>query len=209
MKIVQGHEFFRSLPRLVSISALFPVRTVFPKTFAFPKLVLKVISAFGVKVFHLMRLLGLEKSNPAIPGGKDDIDSGVALLVITCDSGLYAAIGEIVSVWKWTVRQQSEPFPADASGPMELSPCKIVIYDSDLTDGSWKQALMKLRTAGDDPCILLASRVYDQYLWNEVIRCGGFDVIAKSANREQMARTLRFAWFWKKKLQQKPIGLRQ
>jgi hypothetical protein len=60
--------------------------------------------------------------------------------------------------------------------------------------------------AGSDPCILLASRVYDQYLLNEVVRCGGFDVLPKSGSREQFARTLRFAWFRKENSQNHRAG---
>jgi len=56
-------------------------------------------------------------------------------------------------------------------GPGQICPYKVVIYDSDLANADWKQAFMKLKAAGNEPCILLASRVYDQYLWNEVIRC--------------------------------------
>jgi hypothetical protein len=155
-------------------------------------------------VFDPMRLIGPEKSSAVIPKS-DDVDSGVTLLVVTRDESLYAAIRDTVSVWKWTVQQQLDPSPSAAFGPIEMSPCRIVVYDSDSGDGNWKEAFMNLKAAGGDPCILLASRVYDQYLWNEVIRCGGFDVIAKSADREQMTRTLRFAWFWKRKFQQTPV----
>jgi len=164
-------------------------------------------------VFRLMQLLGLDKSapsrawkKPAAPG--KDPDSGAALLVITRDSGFYAIIREIVSGWKWTVCQQTEAFPRANSGAMIAYPWSIVVYDGDLTDGLWKEAFVRLKATEGNPCILLASGVSDPYLWNEVIRCGGFDVIAKSAGREQTMRTLRFAWFWKKKPQASLPGSR-
>jgi hypothetical protein len=151
-------------------------------------------------VFRLMQLLGLDK-NKVSAHGKDDLDSGAALLVITRDSELYAGITEVVSEWRWTISRQQEILVGLNSGPSIASPFSIVIYDGDSTNGSWKEAFSTLKATDGDPCILLASRVFDPYLWNEVIRCGGFDVIAKSAGREQLMRTLRFAWFWKKKSQ--------
>jgi hypothetical protein len=42
----------------------------------------------GVQVFRLMHILGLDKSKAASARGKDDLDSGAALLVITRDSEL-------------------------------------------------------------------------------------------------------------------------
>lgn len=143
-------------------------------------------------MFRLMRLLGL---------GKDNLGSGAALLVITRDSGFYAEISQIVSSWNWTVSQQPEILLRPDYGPPIARRYSIVIYDGDSTNGNWKDAFMNLKATEGEPCILLASRVFDQYLWNEVIRRGGFDVIVKSAGPEQLMRTLRFAWFWKKNAQ--------
>lgn len=143
-------------------------------------------------MFRLMQLLGLDKSNalPAAPA---------SLLVITRDSDLYSRIREIVSAWNWRICLRPEPFARPVSGPNIAESFPIVVYDNDSGADNWKEVLARLRATEGDPCILLVSRVFDPYLWNEVIRCGGFDVIAKSAEREQLIRTLRFAWFWKKK----------
>ncbi len=148
-----------------------------------------------------MQLLGLDKSDATPAHKQGDVDPGVALLVITRDTDLYAGISEIASRWKWTVCQQPEISFRPDSGTAIAPSFSIVIYDGDSTNGNWKEAFVKLKATEGDPCILLASRVSDPYLWNEVIRRGGFDVIVKSAGREQLVRTLRFAWFWKKKSQ--------
>lgn len=157
-------------------------------------------------MFRLMQLLGLGKDNAAAAHAKEDLDTGAALLVITRDSDFYAGINEIVSVWKWTVCQQSEILLRPDYGPPIARRYSIVIYDGDSTNGNWKEAFVNLKATEGEPCILLASRVFDPYLWNEVIRRGGFDVIVKSAGPEQLMRTLRFAWFWKKKSQGRPPG---
>jgi len=141
-----------------------------------------------------MRLLGLDRANSSLPKIRNEPppDSGADLLVITCDTDLYARIHEIVSVWKWTIRRQTQPaLSPDCDLPT------IIILDADLADGNWKDALMSLRASANNQCVILASRVFDPYLWDEVVRCGGFDVIARSGEREHLASHLRFAWFWK------------
>jgi hypothetical protein len=43
----------------------------------------------------------------------------------------------------------------------------------------------------------LASRVADDYLWQELIRCGGHDLLAKPFRAEDAARALKLAAsFW-------------
>ena len=148
-----------------------------------------------------MQMLGLIGKNAARAAEKGAFDSGVSLLVITRDTDLCARIREIVSAWKWTTHQQTQLFQRSDSGHLIASDFPIVVYDGESTEGNWKEALLMLKAAESHPCILLASRVFDPYLWNEVIRCGGFDVIAKSAGREQLTRTLRFAWLWKMRSQ--------
>ena len=144
-----------------------------------------------------MRLPVVDRIIPPIdrPTTNADVDAGVAVLVITRDGGLFSAIRDAVSAWKWTVRQQPDSF---ALAGHDLSGYPLVIYDGDSAQGNWKDALRRLRSAEGEPCVLLASRVRDQYLWNEVVRCGGFDVLSKNVGREHLTRTLRFAWFWKK-----------
>jgi len=47
------------------------------------------------------------------------------------------------------------------------------------------------------PCVLLVSRVVDDYLWNEVVRRGGYDVLSKPLREEEVARAIKLAWaYW-------------
>ncbi len=129
------------------------------------------------------------------------VEPGVALLAITRDPGLYDTLWEIASEWKWAVCQQCD------NGPVRYSDFSLIVLDGDLGGDKWKEWLRQMKMAGD-PCVLLASRVCDQYLREEVVRCGGFDVLAKSDSREHLTRTLRFAWLWKKNESARHLGLR-
>jgi hypothetical protein len=141
-----------------------------------------------------MRLPGFDRANRSMEKLKAQppAEPPASVLVITRDSDLYAGIREIVSAWKWNVRCQTDP--SDRPG---VGNAGIVVLDGDVTGGNWKDSLTAIRAGGGDPCILLASRVFDPYLWDEVIRCGGFDVITRSEGRERLTSILRFAWFRK------------
>jgi hypothetical protein len=41
------------------------------------------------------------------------------------------------------------------------------------------------------------SRVVDEYLWNETVRRGGYDVVSKPLREEDLIRVVRLAWsYW-------------
>ena len=45
--------------------------------------------------------------------------------------------------------------------------------------------------------MLLISRVTDEYLWNEVVSNGGYDVLRKPLSESDVQRQVRLAWsYW-------------
>jgi DNA-binding NtrC family response regulator len=68
----------------------------------------------------------------------------------------------------------------------------IVLFDRDLPDVDWRQAIGKL--ANEHSRVILASFVADDYLWEEVIHCGGYDVIAKPFREDEVIHMIHFAW---------------
>src|SRR5712675_1117492 len=73
----------------------------------------------------------------------------------------------------------------------------VILYDRDLPGRDWREALPLLAQAGP---VILTSRVNDQYLWEEVIRQGGYDVLAKPLQEDQTVRFVNLAWsyLWNK-----------
>jgi FixJ family two-component response regulator len=54
-----------------------------------------------------------------------------------------------------------------------------------------------LASAPQRPSVILTSRVVDDYLWQEVIRYGGYDVLSKPLREEDVVRSVRLAWsYW-------------
>lgn len=68
----------------------------------------------------------------------------------------------------------------------------IVLFDRDLPSVDWRQAIGKL--SDGNRRIILASFVADDYLWEEVIHCGGYDVIAKPLREDEVIHMIQFAW---------------
>ena len=74
----------------------------------------------------------------------------------------------------------------------------IVLCDRDVGAGPWQETMAALIAARRGACVILLSIVADQYLWDEVIRLGGFDVLTRPFQKEQVLAMLMFAYtHWK------------
>jgi FixJ family two-component response regulator len=73
----------------------------------------------------------------------------------------------------------------------------IIIWDRDLPSEDWRDVVHTLAALPQRPCVLLLSRVVDDYLWNEVVRVGGYDVLSKPLKEAEVVRVVRLAWsYW-------------
>jgi DNA-binding NtrC family response regulator len=74
----------------------------------------------------------------------------------------------------------------------------VIICDRDLPGVDWRDALQKLAATRPDCPIVLTSSVNDEYLWDEVIHKGGYDVLSKPLQEEQTVRAVNLAWSYSK-----------
>lgn len=73
----------------------------------------------------------------------------------------------------------------------------VILCDRDLLSNGWRSAVEGLASSPHRACVILVSAVVDTYLWNEVVRTGGFDVLSKPFREEDVARAVRLAWsYW-------------
>lgn len=82
---------------------------------------------------------------------------------------------------------------AEAVQALKRAAFPIVLYDRDLADGAWQETLRILLAAPGRACAILLSGVADEYLWNEVVERGGFDVLTRPFRKEQVISMLDFA----------------
>lgn len=123
-----------------------------------------------------------------------DYDSIVRFIVITADEEFYVRLHQIADINEWRIERALST--EEAEKLILAKPTPIVILDSDSNDGNWRHALRGLNDLQVQPCVLLASRVADDYLLQEVVRNHGYDLLPKSAASEKLVHRLKFAWFW-------------
>jgi CheY-like chemotaxis protein len=83
--------------------------------------------------------------------------------------------------------------PAEAMARLQTEQITAAICDQDLPHEDWREVMNQIAMLPKSPCVLLASRVMDQYLWNEVIQCRGYDVVSKPFQSDELRRVVAFA----------------
>jgi DNA-binding NtrC family response regulator len=122
------------------------------------------------------------------PGGQAIEDRAVVLTVnpSLADRALLSKIFEGTH-WELIVADKLE----DAIRLQNERPIPIVLCDRDLTGVDWRFAIRQL--ANQHCRVFLASFVADDYLWDEVIRHGGYDIVAKPYRAQEVLHTIEFA----------------
>ena len=74
---------------------------------------------------------------------------------------------------------------------------QIILIDRKIDGEDWRYAVSSLAAASSGACVLLMSQVTDDYLWNEVVTNGGFDVLRKPLTESEILRNVKLAWsYW-------------
>lgn len=71
---------------------------------------------------------------------------------------------------------------------------QVIISERDLPDGNWKDVLEAAASRKNPPVLIVTSRLADEYLWAEVLNLGGYDVLAKPFNPDELRRSVSLAW---------------
>lgn len=73
----------------------------------------------------------------------------------------------------------------------------VILCDRDLPSADWRDAVQTLASSSRPACVILLSSVVDDALWEEVIRHGGYDILAKPLRRNEVVRVVKLARsFW-------------
>lgn len=73
----------------------------------------------------------------------------------------------------------------------------VVLCDRDLAGSEWRAVVEALASSLHPTCILLISRVVDDYLRDEVERSGGYDVLCTPLREHDLLRAIKLAWsYW-------------
>jgi len=69
----------------------------------------------------------------------------------------------------------------------------VVLLDRDWPGSDWKLSLERLAASPHRPCVILVSGTSNAYLWQELMRRGGYDLLAKPLRTGNVARVIKLA----------------
>ncbi len=96
------------------------------------------------------------------------------------------------SSFKWKLHTGTTAQRATALLRIDRIP--IVICESDLRPGSWRDLLEETAVMAHSPLLIVTSRLADERLWADVLNVGGWDVPAKPFDRTEVIRVVESAW---------------
>lgn len=130
------------------------------------------------------------------PSHRSPRPNAPSVLVITTsvsDEMLYRSI-RAEGEWDMVITRRVR----DAVQMLAIREFCIVVCDRDLPGADWREGLAQIVEKSPRVCFLLASRVSDEYLWREVVKHGGYDVLVKPLDQTVVVQTLQRAWYyWK------------
>ncbi len=81
----------------------------------------------------------------------------------------------------------------------------VVVSDSNLSDGTWKDLLTDLKSIPNPPRLIVTSDLADERLWAEVLNYGAYDVLVKPFHPAEILRISNAAWRnWKQDADRAP-----
>jgi DNA-binding NtrC family response regulator len=128
----------------------------------------------------------------------------VALLASVEDREVLARLSE---PHNWTVLSASSC--GEAWDLLNRYKAPIVICDREFPGAEWRDVIQMMSSATHLVYAILVSKVADDYLWSEVIRHGGYDLLAAPLREESLLRAVRLASsYWRSSMGMPPVPVK-
>lgn len=138
------------------------------------------------------------RSGAAGPFGTGHADRVLTVLAISPFDEDHIYLRHLFSHSNWQIHQARSC--GEALAVLHEHPVPVVLCDSEMPDGSWKDALSELADLPEAPLMIVTSRLADDNLWAEVLNLGGYDVLMKPFDRLEVLRVISLAWLhWKQR----------
>ena len=118
---------------------------------------------------------------------------GVTEIVLVVSPTLNRALFTILEGASWPVTVLHSSDCEQALAQLADSRISVVICETPLPDGSWKDLLACMARAKASSVLVVTSKLADESLWAEVLNLGGYDVLAQPFDREEVTRVVRSA----------------
>jgi DNA-binding NtrC family response regulator len=127
-----------------------------------------------------------------MPNARSGSEERSVLLTVSSDLNDIRTLQAFLD--EWTVRGVQTC--AEALGALRRGSCSIVLCEKELADGSWQDLLSGMRGLTQATPLIVMSRLADETLWADVLREGGFDVLAKPLEKTEVHRVFSGAARW-------------
>jgi len=114
-----------------------------------------------------------------------------SLLIVTSRAEDVSELNEILRGTSWLLTDVSSL--DDAVAKLQAAALPIIFYDRGAAGVCWQETIERLIAARKGSCVVLISNVADQYLWEEVVQHGGFDLLPRPFRKDQVLSALAFA----------------
>jgi DNA-binding NtrC family response regulator len=126
-------------------------------------------------------------------------------IVALLDERDRAIVRELSSSRRWDVSFADAC--SDALALIGQTKAQMLFLDRDLGGSDWRESMSAFASSPNKICIVLVSRVVDAYLWNEVVRNGGYDVLPKPLRADDVSRAVGLAFsYWSSSAGSSPRG---
>jgi CheY-like chemotaxis protein len=123
----------------------------------------------------------------------ESTNATIPVLAVTPFKADHDALGGMLPASEWTLHSARSVTSAMAQ-LKKLTLLPVVLCDSDVSPGSWREMLEHVLGMNRPPFMIVASRFADEQLWAEALNLGAFDVLAKPFHPTEVERTLASAW---------------
>jgi DNA-binding response OmpR family regulator len=73
---------------------------------------------------------------------------------------------------------------------LQRNPVQVVMTETHVPRWNWRKVLSDLRRLARPPQLIVTSRTADESLWAEVLNVGGYDVLARPLEPEEVERVV-------------------
>ncbi|HKW97663.1 MAG TPA: response regulator [Bryobacteraceae bacterium] len=111
------------------------------------------------------------------------------ILAVSASESDQQELGRILAPLPWAVHRANSR--VQAIEIMRRKAISIVLCDSDLPDGSWKDILHESSREPNPPCVIVTTPISDDApLWSEVLNLGGYEVLAKPFDAREVFHSI-------------------
>lgn len=164
----------------------------------------------GVTRSILRRLSGFfreEMSEPELRARLSDQQeppAGITIVALIAHERDRELLSRLAVEHKWTLHLTATC--GEAWDVLNKTQAPIVLCDRDLPATEWRGVIQMMVSAKHPVYAILVSKVADDYLWNEVIRHGGHDLLAAPIREPEVLRAIRLAWsYWNNSMRLPPM----